>query len=552
MLSSSCNVRPIQGLILIATIVAISGCSTTRYKEKADAEAYRLIAEKRGAVEGMTEEVSIEPADALDLSALPKLQQTYEFLGDASESEIGAAIINLDAALETAFRHSRTYQSQKERLYIEALNLSIDRHDFDPIFSGSLGGQHTWDESADFENSISGMSQFGVSKLMKTGGVFAVNLSSDFFRFVTGDSEKSASSLLSGSLVQPLLRGAGRKVATENLIQAERNLLYQLRDFTRFRKEFTVQIATSYYNVLRNKDTIQNNFEGLQSVTRNLDRERAFEEEGLRTPGEVARLEQDRLSRESGWTNSINRYQESLDQFKILLGMSTDSPIVLDDSDLDSLESTNLSMPDVTLKNAIDVALVTRLDLQTEVDRVEDAERKILVSANAMNAQLDLFVTANAPTKDGNRFTALDFNESVYSAGFDLDIPFDRKSRRNNYRVSLINLEASRRAASLSIDNVKLNIRNAWRNLEQAQRDYDIDQLSVKLNERRVEEEELKSELGLGNILDSVDAQNALTAAQTSLTGSLVRQRIALLEFWRDLGVLFIQDNGQWEEQPNV
>ena len=57
----------------------------------------------------------------------------------------------------------------------------------------------------------------------------------------------------------------------------------------------------------------------------------------------------------------------------------------------------------------------------------------------------------------------------------------------------------------------------------------------MKLNERRVEEEELKSELGLGNILDSVDAQNALTAAQTSLTGSLVRQRIALLEFWRDL-----------------
>src|SRR5262249_18888091 len=43
--------------------------------------------------------------------------------------------------------------------------------------------------------------------------------------------------------VQPLLRGAGKAVTLEPLTQAERNLLYIIRDFAKFRQEFFVFIA---------------------------------------------------------------------------------------------------------------------------------------------------------------------------------------------------------------------------------------------------------------------------------------------------------------------
>jgi len=42
---------------------------------------------------------------------------------------------------------------------------------------------------------------------------------------------------------QPLLRGGGMAVALEPLTQSERNLLYEVRRFGRFNKEFFVQIA---------------------------------------------------------------------------------------------------------------------------------------------------------------------------------------------------------------------------------------------------------------------------------------------------------------------
>src|SRR5262249_54078197 len=45
--------------------------------------------------------------------------------------------------------------------------------------------------------------------------------------------------------IQPLLRGAGQAVTLEGLTQAERNLLYAIRSFARFRKELYVAIASS-------------------------------------------------------------------------------------------------------------------------------------------------------------------------------------------------------------------------------------------------------------------------------------------------------------------
>ncbi len=42
--------------------------------------------------------------------------------------------------------------------------------------------------------------------------------------------------------MQPFLRGGGRAVTLEPLTQAERNLVYQVRSFAKFRQEFLVAI----------------------------------------------------------------------------------------------------------------------------------------------------------------------------------------------------------------------------------------------------------------------------------------------------------------------
>jgi hypothetical protein len=39
-----------------------------------------------------------------------------------------------------------------------------------------------------------------------------------------------------------------------------------------------------------------------------------------------------------------------------------------------------------------------------------------------------------------------------------------------------------------------------------------------------------------------------LTSAQNALTSALIAHTIARLEFWRDMGILYIKENGNWEE----
>jgi outer membrane protein TolC len=97
-------------------------------------------------------------------------------------------------------------------------------------------------------------------------------------------------------------------------------------------------------------------------------------------------------------------------------------------------------------------------------------------------------------------------------------------------------------------DEIELQVRDSFRALEQARRTYEISELGVKLSERRVEEQELLAELGRAKAQDQVDAQNDLVNSRNLRTQAIVAHTIARLQFWNNLGILYIKENGQWKE----
>jgi len=555
-------------LAATAIVITLTACTSTRHKERADAEAYAAITGKSEQVPGMTADVSIERSPQVMLENFPLAAvEPPAFLGLEADSEAGARVISLDNALELAFTYNRDYQLQKERLYLEALSLTLDRYQYMPIFSASATGAYVWDSQSEFvqdaetmamvptgeiltEEYIQARSTLGSRLLLRGGGQIALNLTSNFLRFVTGDSNQSATSALIGSFTQPLLRGAGRE-ADEALLQAERNLLYQLRDFTRYRKVLAVRVASQYYTVLQARDVARNNYQGLLATRASLERERAFQAEGLRTLGQVARLEQSALRRDLSWARSITRYSSVLDSFKILVGLKADDGIILDDAQMVLVTQAGMQSPDLTLEQAMETALAARLDLFTSVDEVQDRARRIEVAADGFKPQLNLFVDAAVPAGGDNRLGELDFRQTDYSAGLELDLPVDSMAQRSNYRRALIDYEAAVRSYEASVDAIKLQVLDAWRAMEEAERNYQISLASVALNERRVEEAELRAELGLGDVQDTVDAQNDLTEARTGLSEAIVSHNISKLELWRDTGLLYVHEDGQWEEGTN-
>ncbi|NQV69427.1 MAG: TolC family protein [Pseudohongiella sp.] len=553
-------------LTIVLSGSILMACTSSANKHSADQESYAIIADKSELVPGMSAQVAIDDQAQIDLSQYSLNSDSFEFLDNEADSELGAQIISLNAALDLSFQHSKEYQTQKERLYLEALALTFDRYRYTPTFSAAGSANYQWDAEDQFvtdmqtltgmeaistSESIDARTSLGARYLLKGGGAIALNLTNNFTRFLTGDISEFGAGALIGSFTQPLLRDFGTEIETEALMQAERDLLYQLRDFTRFRKSFAVRVASQYYSVMLNRETAKNNYAGLLANNLSLEREQAFQAEGLRTLLQVGRLEQSSLQQDLRWTSSITRYKRSLDNFKLLLGLDADANIVLDDNEMILITETGMQSPDLDLEQAIELALQTRLDLYTELDRVQDSARKIEVAANALKPGLDFSFVASVPDANNGNLGELDFENAVYTAGLDLELPLDSKAERNNYRRSLIDYEVATRDYLLAMDAIKLDVIDIWRRLNEASKSYDINVTSVQINERRVEEAELRAELGLGDIQDTVDSQNDLTAARTELVRSIVDHNIAKLEFWRDVGLLYINDNGQWEEGIN-
>jgi len=547
----------------LGVLLALTGCTANHYRKSADKAAYGAIQAKTPLVPNMESHFTIEQTNRVSLAGLLMATDVPDFLGPDGEREMGAHIVNLEQALDFAVKYNRSYQSRKEQLYLSGLALTLARHQFAPLFSSDANVNYSVQRAnLDEFNGLPGVSDeyeeqakvtaggtIGASWLIRDVGRITAAFTADAIRFVTGDPRLTTSSQLSATFFRPLLRDAGFKAQTEALIQAERQLLYDLRDFTRYRKDFSVQIATAYYGVLGLRDAVKNNFLTLQSSRTNAERTRALAREGRVTTADLGRLEQQELSAESSWINAVRGYQQALDSFKIQLGLSVDVQLVLDEDDLRALQ---IRHPEISVDDSIQVALAARLDYLNTKDQFDDTVRRVDVAANLLKPRVDLTANISPYSNPNDNFSFPDFQRYRWKAGVVVDPGLDRQAERDAYRSSLINRDRAARAILQQEDEIKLEVRNSWRTLDQAKRNYEISKIGVKLAERRVEEQNLRADLGRANALDQVDAQNSLNDSKNQRTQALVTHTIARLQFWNNMGILFIKENGQWEDPKHA
>lgn len=492
--------------------------------------------------------LKLEPVKALDLSSLKANGAAAGFLGKVSAEEKGAKMISLDRALELGISHSREYINEKERVFLTGLDLTLAQHQLAPIFSFDGRTSASSDSRAAAMTNIVATNTFhhthsaGFRMLHRTGARLTADFTQDFLQFLSGN-QSINDSALAVTLTQPLLKGGGTQVTMEALTQADRDLLYDLRDFANFRRTFIVGLVSDYYSVLQARDQVQNAWVAYDGFLRNVEREEALAEEDRRTMTELGQLRQATLLAESRWVNSIRNYQSRLDEFKITLGLPVSEKLVLEDKELGKLK---IESPGISRDEAVRVALVTRPDLATTADQIEDAERRIKVAKNGLLPGLDVSVRYDAVSNPNTSSAHVNYDRRNWATALDFDLPIDRKQERNQYRAAFIFLERAKRADSLAQDRVRLQIFDDWRAIDQAQRNYEIANQGVVLAARRLEEQKLLAELGKGEARDLVDAQNDLVNAQNQRTSTLVDHTLARLRLWRDMGILYIDNDGGW------
>ena len=564
------RLNPATYFCLLACLAGamVSGCSAKHYRASADKEVYAAVAAKGGEVANMDPAFTIEQTNQFSVEGLPRVANPEPFLGPAAEEERDAAILGLERALAAGVRHSRVYQNTKEQLYLAALSFTLSRHRFAPLFSGQARGDYSvqteqfvryeidditgepkpvYSDRLVEQNLVQADSSLGVSWLVRDIGRISAAFTTDFTRFLTGDPRAVANSQLGATFTRPLLRNAGYKTEVENLTQSERDLLYQVREFVRFRKNFSVDLARDYYGVLSGRDAARNAALRLESARRTGERSRELAAEGRITQSDLGRYGQEELSAESGWIDAVRAYRRSLDDFKISLGLPVNTPVVLDDAELSAL---TIRHPRISVEDSIRVALEARLDFQNVRGQFEDAQRQTRLAADGLKTQVDLAASGSISSEpdQSSGFPLPDPERYRWNAGLLVDLPLERLAERNAYRQALIAEERAARSLTQRHDEIVLEVRESWRSLEQAKRTYEINEVAVQLAQRRVQEQDLLAELGRAKAQDQVDAQNALLNSKNQLTQALVGHTIARLQFWNNMGILYIKDDGQWEE----
>lgn len=492
---------------------------------EADAEVYAIVAEKRAQL------AALDPF-SIDNPGIELRDRMYA--GEEIEP------LDLEDLLLVAAENSREYQTQRENLYLAALNFTFQRFLFTTIENADTAVTQTG--LGNDTTSASLMNTLGLSRLFETGMViaadFGLDLLSTDFRGAWADVSSAAI-----SITQPLWRGSNPDFVTEDLVQSERDVLYEARSYERFRRSFAVSVANDFFDVLLQGNILQNEEENFRGLTRLRERNEAFADAGRLNEIQVDQASQDELRARDRVIDAERRLQTQLDDFKLLLGLPTEAAFTVEAGDWLSLEAWPFLEFEMDEETAIAVALGQRLDHATTIDRLADELLDVRVAADNLRAGIDVVATgANASRFD--EFDDYSTDTLTWTLGLDIDWPVALLPQRNAYRAALIDQERAERAVEASRDGIIADIRAQRRNLEAARQSYDIQVRAVELAVRRVESTELNLEAGRASTRDVLESQESLVLARNSETSALVAYILSGLALYRDLELLRVTPDG--------
>jgi len=287
----------------------------------------------------------------------------------------GTLRLTPDNAVRLALLHSREYQTQVEDLYLVALSLTLNRFEFalQWFATNNTAYEHLGSGSVPTEaNTLTNSTVAGFTKNFMAGGQLLVNLFNSFTWEYTG-ATSSVGSNLGATLVQPLLRGAGRQVRMEALTEGERSLLYAVRRFARGRKEFYFSIAIEQYQSL---------LQATQQI-RNLEANVKTREQQFlviaarRSAGEASLAQEDQAyssfqQAQIQLTQAKTNLENQLDAYKALLGLPPEIPVRIDDGMLAAFEFSSPELRGFQEKVTQYLNAIARRDGAAPLDRLRE------------------------------------------------------------------------------------------------------------------------------------------------------------------------------------
>jgi len=347
-------------------------------------------------------------------------------------NEDGEIVIDQKVAFDLALMHSPDYRTALENVYGAALNVTLQRYAFDVKFWGtdSLFYNNVGGFKSSSVSSLSNNVDLGAERSLATGADILVSIANSMvWTFSPANDTFTPSTTLGYSLTQPLLRGAGRAIALENLTLSERQLLANVRQLALYQQGFYVGVLTGaspvsipvtngypgigvanisgtngYYGLLSSQVQIRNQQSNVFSFQDNYNRyEEYFKTSRVTNRTDVDRVRQNLLSGQSKLISLKNAYRDSIDNYLIALGLPPDiDNVVIRDPLLDQFKLMPEDMEQ--LQNDISTLLTKFYDRENDIpdnlaDIIRDFHTRELAGAEATAQDINQLILSIVPAR---------------------------------------------------------------------------------------------------------------------------------------------------------
>ena len=331
------------------------------------------------------------------------------------------------------------------------------------------------------------------------------------------------------SLSMPVYSGGG--------LEAQRNAAkFQLQaadsSLTDTKQQIAWNVAQAFYQVLQYKDIINVREEEINNLNTHLQTVQIQYEVGTVALADVLSTNVQIANSKQALNSARANFQNAVANLNNIIGLPVDTPLNIDE-DFDFVPF------DKSEAECIEFALINRPDAKAAALNVKSYQENISQAKAGYRPRVNLYVQKYF---SGENLFKDNHNADRWSAGLQMSWNiFDNNVTAAQVQQAKAQLKKSESAASQILDEVKLDVHNAYTNLAVARINISITQDAVKQAQEQYLIAQVRYEEGVDTNLIVMDAQEKLTQAKTNFFNALYSYNTSRAQLFKAMGIFEIE-----------
>lgn len=325
-------------------------------------------------------------------------------------------------------------------------------------------------------------------------------------------------------LLHPLGKGRGLFSSKSNEVIGARNSVTIEEKQLYLTTQSTVQsVVQAYYNAVLAREQVKVQEQAVEIARLAADGAKKRAAEGLVAEIEASRAEIRVAQTQNNLNVQKQKASSALDSLMIAIGSGIgNKPELIEPIPEPSALG---EIPD--LAAAIEKALKNRAELDVYDTKLSDLSRALANAKDNLKPGIDLVARFSSASDESGLLSSSMWDTGDFTAGLEYTVPMDKRSLVEKQRMAQTNLEITRRMRLYEMEQIAQQVREAYRDLEQAKTTVDIYGQNLAVAEDNLRMAQIRVDEGLTDNQEVLNAQEDLTGVQNSLVSAKVSLYLA-------------------------